>query len=71
MPIIEFDLRAARYREESEQHINNFLRNIQSLSQAEDTGISMWETQPLLYNNLKPEALMEIPATQEHSKSER
>lgn len=33
------------YREVSEQHINKFLRDIQSLSQAEDTGVSMWETQ--------------------------
>ncbi|PFX15417.1 hypothetical protein AWC38_SpisGene20362 [Stylophora pistillata] len=93
LSVIEFDPRPARYREVNEQHINKFLRNIQALSQAEDTGVSMWETQlqftysdyvldcerkemllkqvKLLYNNLKPEALMEMPATQEQSKSER
>ena len=93
LSVIEFDPRPARYREVNEQHINKFLRNIQALSQAEDTGVSMWETQlqftysdyaldcerkevlleqvKLLYNNLKLEALMEMPATQEQSKSER
>ena len=45
LSVIEFDPRPARYREVNEQHINKFLRNIQALSQAEDTGVSMWETQ--------------------------
>ena len=45
LSVIEFDPRPARYREVNEQHINKFLRNIQALSQAEDRGVSMWETQ--------------------------
>ena len=42
---VEFDPRTARYREVNKQHINKILRKIQALSQAEETGVSMWETQ--------------------------
>ena len=74
-------------------HINNFLSKLQPLSQAEDGGLTMWETQlrmtyndyklegdrnrvlleqaSALHENLKPEALMQIPGTQEQSKSEK
>ena len=93
LSVIDFDPRPVKYREVKTHHINNFLSNIQLLSQAEGGEMSMWGTQlnftyndynlkcerrrvlfeqvSALYNNLKPEALMEIPGTQEQSKSEK
>ncbi|KAJ7377437.1 hypothetical protein OS493_029339 [Desmophyllum pertusum] len=44
LPVIDFDPRPANKREIKVHHINNFLSNIQALSQ-EDGGLSMWETQ--------------------------
>ncbi|KAJ7377435.1 hypothetical protein OS493_029336 [Desmophyllum pertusum] len=44
LPVIDFDPRPANKREVKVHHINNFLSNIQALSQ-EDGGLSMWETQ--------------------------
>ena len=86
-------LEKGKEEKQKSHYVNKFLSNIQALSQAEGTGVSMWETQlqftyndyaldsegkevlleqvKMLYNNLKPEALMEMPATREQSKSDR
>ena len=91
--MIDFGPRPAKYRNVNVHHINNFLHNLQWLSQTEGEGISMWETQlqrtygdysldckrkgvllkqvNVLHENLKPEALMAIPGTQQQSKSEK
>lgn len=93
LPVTEFDPRPAKYREVKTKHINNFLNNIQLLSQVEGREICKWKTQlkftyndysldcersrvlfervTALYNNLKPEALLEMQGTQEQSKSEK
>ena len=52
MPVIEFDPRPAKYRDVKAHHIDNFLRNVQALSQAKGEGVSMWETQlQVTYND--------------------
>ena len=93
LALIDFDPRPAKNRHVNVHHINNFLSNVQALSQAEGGELTMWETQlkltfndyklecerkkelleqvSALQENLKPEALMEIPGTRQQSKSEK